>query len=142
MRSVKNKCLALLALLFILTGFNEATEKTPQYILDESPDLEAHFKLLTYNQWGWVFLAVGLISLLSAIARKPSVGYSLMMLLGFFWTALYFISFLDTGYWKALTVSAPSFIIQIGLFWVLSRSLEYDCVKVGGKNVPVFGRES
>lgn len=101
---MKSKILYAFCLLFFLSGYT--TYITPDVSLDlirqADPGITAHTDMFTLNQIGLIFMIVSLVCTILAVLKKTNAAYSIMTFLLTWWSLLYIVSWVQTGYWQSI----------------------------------------
>lgn len=98
--------------------------------------IEAHVNLFSTHQIGLLFmigstLSAGIVlyeelaphASLARRLREISLGYSIMTFLLMFWTALYFLSWIENGNWHAV-YGIANYGLTVGILLLCSRIVE------------------
>lgn len=101
---MKNKILYAFCMLFFLAGFT--TYDTPSasraLIRQVDPSITAQTNMFTLHQIGLLFMAVSLVCTVLAVLNRPNLAYGLMAFLLTWWSLLYIVSWVQTGYWQSI----------------------------------------
>lgn len=122
---MKNKILYAFCLLFFLAGYT--TYDTPPasraLIRQVDPSITAHTNMFTLHQIGLLFMAVSLVCTVLAVLKKTNLAYGLMSFLLTWWSLLYIVSWVETGYWQSI-YSIASYGLNVVILILCSKIVE------------------
>lgn len=121
---MKAKILFMFGLIFFASAMNIITTNLPAALYAMDKTTEAHRKLLTVPQVGWLFLALSLMWMICAVYKRLiNFGYSTMMFVASFWGLLYIVSWTLNGEWRAVYAATLYWLIA-GILYVTSSQPE------------------
>lgn len=119
--STRAKVLVLVCVAYFLAGLNVYNSAVPVDLIKQAdPSITAHVNLFTMHQIGAVFMAATAVSFGAALWNKVEYGYALVTFLLAFWTALYAVSWVETGYWQSIYGMA-NYGLTLGVLAICSR---------------------
>jgi hypothetical protein len=121
---VRAAILILLGGLFLAAGFSTLALPYSDEIIATDPGIQAHLKLMGPTEIGWFFVLVGALSIILGLIGQHDAGYGIMQFVSTFWALLYLVSWMETGYWRAV-FPAAQYALLIGILAVSSRIVVY-----------------
>jgi hypothetical protein len=121
---MKAKILYVVCVAYIVAGISTYNTKVPTNVLKElNPGLSAHLNMFTVHQIGVMFILVSLLSIVLAAFKKVHLAYGLMTYILAFWSLLYLVSWIRTGYWQSVYGMANYMFVAVILI-MCSRIVE------------------
>lgn len=121
-RSRRSRVLLVFGALFVLIGFSylgveSQITASPQAALP----FRGHLALFPLDVWACMFIAVGAAAIAGGLARYQTLGYTALMTMSTWWGIEYVVSWLMTGYDRAvlgaLTWTGLSSVLAVIVGW-------------------------
>lgn len=122
--------LVLIVAGLIYIGIGYAFVVSPGYV-GKDPSLKSALRLLTLDQWGFVYIGTGVLATISAFSPigKKTWGYMILTAISSAWALLYVISVITGGAPKITLLSSLIWLLLAFIWWAVSGLLSPEHVK-------------
>jgi hypothetical protein len=109
---------------YFLAGFNVYNTKISVALYEQlDPSLKAHLHLFTVHQIGLIFMLATISAALLTAFKKVDLAYALMTFLLTWWTLMYVVSWIQTGYWQSI-YGIANYALTAAILVLVSRVVE------------------
>ena len=114
----------------IYIGIGYAFIVSPGYV-GKDPSLKSALRLLTLDQWGYVYMSTGLFAMVAAFSPigKKTWGYMILTSISSAWAMLYVISVVSGGAPRITLLSSLIWLLLAFIWWAVSGLLSPEHVK-------------
>lgn len=101
---MKTKILYLISLAYFISGYHVFTTSDVSLALirHADPSIVAHTDMFTLKQIGAIFMMATVAAVLMTLDKRSEWAYGLLTFLMAWWSLLYVVSWIQTGYWQSV----------------------------------------